>query len=59
MDDTAYEERECWRCDRGRVYQLSCVLEGSQSGRWVPCPNCDGTQRVLVFVYVKTPGRTR
>jgi len=59
MSDPAYEERECWHCDRGRVYQLSSLLEGAQSGRWVPCPNCEDTQRVVVFVYAKKPGRSR
>jgi hypothetical protein len=59
MSDPAYEERECWRCDRGRVFQLSSVPDGAKSGRWVPYPSCDGTQRVVVFVYVKKRGRKR
>ncbi len=59
MSSPTYEERECWRCHQGRVYQLSSALKGAQSGRWVPCPSCDGTQRVRVFVYAKKPGSTR
>ena len=59
MSDLTYEERECWRCDRGRVYQLSYLLEGVQSERWVPCPSCNGTQRAVVFVYAKKQRRRR
>ncbi len=57
MSNPIYEERECWRCDRGRVYRLSSLLEGAQNERWVPCPSCEGTQRVVVFVYAKNQGR--
>ena len=37
-----YEERPCWRCDEGRVYD----------GRgWVPCHECGGSGSARVFVY--------
>jgi len=59
MSGPTYEERDCQRCDRGRVYQLASLLKGTQGGQWVPCPSCDGTNRVVVFVYAKKSGRRR
>jgi hypothetical protein len=56
MSGPTYEERQCWRCDRGRVYQPLSLLEGARDGRWVPCPSCEGTQRVIVFVYAQKKG---
>jgi hypothetical protein len=46
----SYEERDCYACDRGRVY-VAPTLE--RPGGWRPCPRCNGTRRVLVFVYAK------
>jgi hypothetical protein len=28
-------------------------------GGWVPCPNCRGTRKAIVFVYAKKDGRGR
>jgi len=53
----AYVERECWRCDWGRVYQPASPREGTPGGGWVPCPTCRGTGKAIVFVYAKKDGR--
>jgi hypothetical protein len=58
MGAPAYEERECWCCDRGRVYQPTSPHEGIPGG-WVPCLNCRGTGKAIVFVYAKKDGRGR
>ena len=58
MAAPAYEERECWRCDRGRVYQPTSPRDGVVGG-WVPCPNCRGTGKAIVFLYAKKHGRGR
>ena len=55
MGAPAYEECECWRCDRGRVYQPTSPHEGLLDG-WVPYPNCRGTGKAIVFVYTKKDG---
>jgi len=45
-----YKERECWRCDRGRVYQPDSARGGLPSSGWVPCTSCGGTGKVIAFV---------
>jgi len=57
MGAPAYVERECWRCDWGRVYQPASPREGTPGGGWVPCPTCRGTGKAIVFVYAKKDGR--
>lgn len=52
-----YEVRDCYRCDRGRVY-IAPSLEDPHGG-WRPCPECDGAGRRPVYVYPKRKGRTR
>lgn len=42
-----YEERACG-CWRGHVYE-----SGVPTGRWVPCGDCKGVGRKIVFVYAK------
>jgi hypothetical protein len=59
MNTPSYEERECWRCDRGRVYQSPSLLDSPHAGRWVPCPSCEGTRKAVVFVYPKKHGGRR
>ena len=43
---SSYEERWCWRCFEGRVYDW-------QRGAWVACETCSGTGRALVYIYPK------
>ena len=44
-EERRYEERECPRCDRGMLHA------DSFSVRLVPCRECDGTGRVMVYLY--------
>ncbi len=51
-----YGERDCWRCDRGKVYVAPDPLRGTP-GRWTDCSECSGTGRARVFLYPKPRGR--
>jgi hypothetical protein len=53
MGAPAYEERECWRCDRGRVYRPTSPRGGIPAGGWVPYLNCRGTGKAIVCVCAK------
>ncbi len=46
----SYEERECYACLRGLVYD-------GRRGAWVECGTCSGTARALVYVYPKPKRR--
>jgi hypothetical protein len=43
-----YEERPCWRCDRGHVLRADHPLARPV---WTRCRSCSGSGRVKVYVY--------
>lgn len=43
-----YEERVCWRCDRGRVLHAAGPMDRPV---WTRCAHCGGTGTVTVFLY--------
>lgn len=47
-----YVERECGRCLGGLVH-----VGGPTRLKTAPCPECEGTGRVLAFLYPKPKGR--
>ena len=49
---SSYEERVCWRCFEGRVYDW-------QRSAWVTCETCWGTGRAVVYIYPKPKRRSR
>lgn len=44
----AYEKRDCWRCDRGRMLRSSHPMERPT---WTVCGHCGGTGYVRVYLY--------
>lgn len=48
-----YEERPCFRCDRGRILHATSP---TARPRWKPCPYCEGTGVALVFLYPSARG---
>lgn len=51
-----YEERPCWRCDRGRILHADDPMAPPV---WTRCQHCTGTGTVTVFVYPKLGQRFR
>ena len=47
-----YVERECQRCEEGRVH-----VGGPHEARTGPCPDCHGTGKVLSYLYPRPKGR--
>jgi len=43
-----YEERVCWRCDRGRVLHADDPMARPV---WTRCQHCNGSGVVWAFVY--------
>lgn len=50
----AHEERDCWRCDRGKVLRSSHPMERPT---WTKCGHCNGSGTVSVYVYPKRQRR--
>ena len=50
--DREYVERECLRCLGGIVH-----IGGPTEVRTASCPNCEGTGKVLSYLYPKPKGR--
>jgi hypothetical protein len=49
---SSYEERSCWRCFEGRVYDV-------QRSAWVACETCSLTGRALAYIYRRPKRRSR
>jgi hypothetical protein len=47
-----YVERECRRCFEGVIH-----VGGPKEVRTAPCPDCQGTGKVLAYLYPKPKGR--
>lgn len=51
-DGPTYVERECGHCFDGVVQ-----VAGPMEVRTAPCSNCEGTGKVLAYLYPKPKGR--
>jgi hypothetical protein len=48
--DHRYEERPCFRCDRGTILHADDPMARPKR---TPCPHCKGTGHVTVYLYPK------